>query len=335
MSALSPDRERLERDSFLDEGFHEPRSRASSTTSITSSTFNYPKENGRTYHNYKGGNPKYYFPNDEEEMDRLDLQHELFQRALDGNLFLAPISDSAQDILDIGTGTGIWAIEVADLYPNAIVIGLDISPIQPTWVPPNCKFWLENANETWDFEAKFDLVHCRQMHMALDEKHLFWQSHEALKPGGWLEISEIALPLRCQDKTLKGTALLRWHDEMMRASVAIGTPFDKPHSYRQWMEEAGFVNVQEVVKVLPLNTWPKDPRLKDLGLWQWSNLQSGLNGFSLALFTKGLGWSRSEVDDLLADVRQDIADRNIHAYWEWVVVIGQKPPSQQVGRGRT
>jgi SAM-dependent methyltransferase len=326
MSALNPDQEPLERDTFLDEAFDDLRSRASSTTTIKSSVFNYSEENGRTYHNYKDGNPKYYFPNDEAEMDRLDLQHELFRKALDGKFFLAPISVYPQSILDIGTGTGIWAIKVADLYPSVVVIGLDISPIQPHWIPPNCKFLLDNANEAWDFKAKFDFVHCRQLHMALDEKRLFQRSLDALVPGGWLEISEIALPLCCQDNTLEGTELLKWHDEMMRASIAIDTRFNKPHYYRQWMEEAGFVNVQEVVKVLPLNTWPKDPRLKLLGHWQKTNLLIGLEGLSLALFTKILGWSKPEVDVLLAHVRRDIANRKIHAYWEWVVVIGQKPP---------
>lgn len=36
-------------------------------------------------------------------------------------------------MLDIGTGTGLWAIEMADLFPNATVIGTDLSPVQPNW----------------------------------------------------------------------------------------------------------------------------------------------------------------------------------------------------------
>lgn len=35
-------------------------------------------------------------------------------------------------MLDLGTGTGIWAIDFADEYPSANVIGTDLSPIQPT-----------------------------------------------------------------------------------------------------------------------------------------------------------------------------------------------------------
>ncbi len=49
-----------------------------------------------------------------------------------GNLYLAPIVDP-KTVLDIGTGTGIWAIEMADQYPDATVIGTDLSPVQPMW----------------------------------------------------------------------------------------------------------------------------------------------------------------------------------------------------------
>jgi SAM-dependent methyltransferase len=59
---------------------------------------------------------------------------------LDGELFRAPISNAPGRVLDVGTGTGIWAMDFADEYPNAEVIGIDLSPIQPSWVPTNCKF---------------------------------------------------------------------------------------------------------------------------------------------------------------------------------------------------
>lgn len=40
---------------------------------------------------------------------------------MDRKLFLAPIGDSPQHVIDLGTGTGIWALDFADQYPSAEV----------------------------------------------------------------------------------------------------------------------------------------------------------------------------------------------------------------------
>lgn len=71
-------------------------------------------------------------PNDESEQDRLDLSHGMFKLIMRDKLYLAPISKPSR-ILDIGTGTGIWAIEMGDEFPDADIIGTDLSPTQPTW----------------------------------------------------------------------------------------------------------------------------------------------------------------------------------------------------------
>jgi len=52
----------------------------------------------------------------------------------DGKLCLAPLPPVISNVLDLGTGTGIWAIDFADENPNAVVTGTDLSPIQPNWV---------------------------------------------------------------------------------------------------------------------------------------------------------------------------------------------------------
>jgi hypothetical protein len=50
---------------------------------------------------------------------------------------------------------------VADLYPAAEVIGVDLSPIQPTWIPPNLKFIIDDIEDTWIHGGGFDLIHIR------------------------------------------------------------------------------------------------------------------------------------------------------------------------------
>lgn len=65
-------------------------------------------------------------------MDRIDLKHHVITLLCGGNLHLAPLSKPTR-ILDVGTGTGIWAMEMADQYPESTVIGTDLSPVQPSW----------------------------------------------------------------------------------------------------------------------------------------------------------------------------------------------------------
>jgi len=152
---------------------------AISTTSIGSSILKYREENGRTYHVYKDG--IYLKPNDDVEKDRLDLQHHLFNLTLGEKLFICPVAEKRRihRVLDVGTGTGIWAIDFADEHPEAEVLGVDLSPIQPEFVPPNVKFEVDDSEDTWTFSHKFDFIHNRAMEGAFaDWPRFFQQSFE-------------------------------------------------------------------------------------------------------------------------------------------------------------
>jgi 2-polyprenyl-3-methyl-5-hydroxy-6-metoxy-1,4-benzoquinol methylase len=136
-------------DDATDEDYHSGIE--SATTSLASTIFAYEYENGRRYHAYNAGT--YALPNDETEQERfvaphssldpfqlelssclyrLDVMHHIYNMLLGGRLHVAPLH-KPQRILDIGTGTGIWAIDMADQFPEAEVIGTDLSPIQPRW----------------------------------------------------------------------------------------------------------------------------------------------------------------------------------------------------------
>lgn len=106
-------------------------------------------------------------PNDEIAQDNLDLFHHIFNLSLDGNLFLAPISPNPQRVLDLGTGTGIWAIDFADQYPSAAVVATDLSPIQPPNVPPNLEFQLMTLHYHGRFEKRVLTLFTRDAFMVL------------------------------------------------------------------------------------------------------------------------------------------------------------------------
>ena len=92
----------------------------------------------------------------------MDLQYHAFRLALNDKLYQAPVTENPTAILDLGTGTGIWAIDCADKHPETEIIGTDLSPIQPQWVPPNVKFEVDDAEQAWTFpDNHFDLIHTR------------------------------------------------------------------------------------------------------------------------------------------------------------------------------
>lgn len=255
-------------------------------------------------------------PSDEAEWDRLDLQHQLFLMTTDLKLGLAPPSGEPENVIDLGTGTGIWAIEYAEQHPESQVIGVDLSPQQPDFVPPNCRFEIDDIEEAWTWNRQFDYVHARMMASSIaDVPKFFRQCFENTKPGGWLEMQDTHFPLLSQDGTLSpDTALWQWADKLVKGLQIFQREVATPR-YKLLMEEAGYVDVKEVQYVWPQNPWPKDRKLKELGRWNLVNMLDGLEGYSMALLTRAHGMSVEEVQVFLADVRRDMKDTRIHSYW--------------------
>lgn len=160
------DHEQLDLES--DQGYESDRASFAST-SLSSSVRDYLFENGRRYHRFREG--QYNFPNDEPEQDREDMKHQCVKMLCQNQLFFAPIEEGPlQNILDIGTGTGIWAIEMGDQFPSANVLGIDLSPIQPEWVPANVHFVVDDAESDWIYpDNHFDYIHTRHTVMAIKD----------------------------------------------------------------------------------------------------------------------------------------------------------------------
>jgi len=298
----------------------------SETASLTSSITKYRFENGRRYHAYQDG--AYWSPNDEAQNEQLDIANHVFSLLFDNKLFLAPIGPTPQNVLDIATGTGLWAIDFADQFPTAIVTGTDLSPIQPTWVPPNCKFEIEDCTQDWTFAQDFfDFVHVRCLYGSIADWPAFYRKvYSHLKPGGWFEQVEYSADWVTDDDSIPpGHIFHTASQKYIEAGDKMGKTFRILDLQKAYIEEAGLINVVEKRYKMPVGTWPKDKRLKEVGRWHLIEVHQGIEGWTLALFTRVLGWSYEEVQVFLAQIRDGFKDKGIHPYTRVSVVYGQKP----------
>jgi hypothetical protein len=133
-------------------------SRPASVISLSPSDTDYTFDYGRQYQDLE----RYPFPNDEQELDRLDDERGAMDAATGYKLIHAPI-ERANRLLDLGAGTGGWVIDAGDLLGEAEIFGADLSPIQPTRVPPNVHFHVMDIEEDWRYSEPFDLIRCARM----------------------------------------------------------------------------------------------------------------------------------------------------------------------------
>lgn len=300
------------------------------TESLRSSLLQSVRENGRGYHKYSSST--YFVPEDEQEQERLDMQHEICLMTTNRKLYLAPLPRDVPNVLDLGTGTGIWAIDFADQNPGSSVIGTDLSPIQPSWIPPNLKFEIDDYEQPWTFPIKFDYVHARMLTGSIaDPEKFFGQAYDNLQPGGWFELMDFAFPVTSDDGTMEGTPYETLNKTMVEGLRRVGRDAAVPNRYKELMTEAGFENITEVRYKWPQNVWPKDKHLKKIGEWNMVNTLDGLYGFAARLCIQVMGMTPEELEVLLAACRKDITNPKIHSYWSIVVAYGQKPLEPTTG----
>ncbi|KAJ5585305.1 uncharacterized protein N7459_005105 [Penicillium hispanicum] len=315
-------------DNFDDDTNSEFDDELSDLTSLSSSVLEFEYENGRRYCSSRSGS--YMMPNDEEEQDRMDITHHMSvkQHISDDPLYNAPIKSSPQNILDLGTGTGIWAMDIAEKFPSAHVIGNDISPIQPSWVAPNIEFIVEDFENEWMYERNhFDFIHARCLAGCVADWPAFIRRiYDHVKPGGYFESHESAVWARSDDGSLKeDSPLMEWQQAVNLAGDKIGRELNIYHKLKNWMIEAGFEDVNLSVYALPFSPWPRDPYLKTVGKYQAVQLQQAIDSYSLRLYTQVLGWSPDVAQIHNALVKKQLRDKNLHAYVQTVAVYGRKP----------
>ncbi|HEX8036373.1 MAG TPA: methyltransferase domain-containing protein [Ktedonobacterales bacterium] len=266
----------------------------------------------------------YAMPADLAEINRLDFQHYLLRQAFQGN-FAAPVRDPA-NILDVGTGTGRWAHEMAEFFPGAQVVGVDITP-PPSDAPaaapaadprpPNYSFIAANVLEGLPFpDASFDFVHMRLLYSAIP--HTRWpyvigELVRVTRPGGWIESVESSVPSQ------PGPVLTRLS---ARINDLIAHRGIDPHDgarVGEMLRAAGLTGVAEQRIDMPIGSHGGR-----IGTLLATDLLAGIEGFGGLLVQMGL-FSAEQFQQLHAELRAEFASPENRAVGPFYVAYGQQP----------
>ncbi|RJE23445.1 Methyltransferase [Aspergillus sclerotialis] len=215
---------------------------------------------------------------------------------------------------------------MAEEYPRAHITGIDLSAIQPPWKPSNCYFEVDDFESDWEYITPFDFIFCRNIAGSVrDFPLLLSRAKENLNKDGWIELVDFVPRIWSDDNTIeRAPETRRWAKLLRVASNRFGKDLDLVPHYKNFLREAGFKNVREETFKVPINTWPKDPRLKEIGLCQMHNMLEGLESYGMAPLTRVMGWTCQDVQDLVSKARVEMQDRSIHLYCKFVFVYGQK-----------
>jgi hypothetical protein len=195
------------------------------------------------------------------------------------------------------------------------------------------QFELDDAASEWTFpKESFDFIHVRGLFGSLRNWPAFYQQVLAhLKPGGWYEQLECSCYCHADDdSTPPGSAIRRWGELFTEAGIRTGKTVDVIDYQYRWLKNAGFENVREQRFKMPDNPWPSGKteagrKHKEIGKLRAKEIEIGMEGWCMALFTRELGMSYDEVQLFLVQMRKEWSDKRCHSYTRVGVVYGRKP----------
>ncbi|CAK5271236.1 unnamed protein product [Mycena citricolor] len=237
------------------------------------------QRNSRLFHAHDSS--PYPLPVDTPENERSDTLHFLLYRHMGNRHYPAscPVGDllarspsRQKRVLDLCTGTGRWALDMAARFPDSQVRALDIVPIQTRYPPSNVQFFIQDVNALsdaiWD-DATFDLIHARSVTMAVTSyPDVIAQVARLLRPGGIFLSGEWGLlPAFNPDRShIPVPAMDRFFELVHTCLSQRGLPEVAPSVGPMLAASGAFGDITPEEHYLPLGTWHPDTALHESGM---------------------------------------------------------------------
>jgi hypothetical protein len=118
--------------------------------------------------------------------------------------------------------------------------------------------------------------------------------------------------------------MIRWSNHGLKAASLVGIDLKAPLSWPEKLRAAGFVDIHLKWYNWPIGPWAKQKKNKEIGKYSLANFHDAA-ATPVAIFTKVLGWSGEEFEELLREVREEQQAQKIHLYHTVAFCYARKP----------
>ena len=232
-------------------------------------------------------------------------------------------------IIDVGCGTGITACQFGNLYPDAQVYGVDLSPVPSHTKPTNIEYIQGDIRKLMKQDPvlrpnSLDFVFSRLLILGMTDWAGYVQDMASLlQPGGWIEMQDYDFVWYSHGKPVSQD--WGWVQAVFKAAKKKGLDLNCGVNVEKYMKQAGLVDVQKREFRLPAGTWDVEKRPETRRIGEHSAREYPMLYYhAIPKMLMGMGYSAEEIEGFREESKRCLAPEVGKEIW-FYATIGRKP----------